>query len=103
MEFSFFEELEVCSVRTAIEIRPSKKQGLVFVYRWRERKPDGGYTKLTELIGPVSVLKTETNAWRRGEHRRLEINSEDSKRETVTINAVISRYLQEQIPELRHP
>ena len=28
-----------------IETRPSKKQGLVFVYRWRERKPDGGYTK----------------------------------------------------------
>jgi integrase len=84
-----------------IETRPSKKQGHVFVYRWRERKP-GGYAKRTELIGPVSVLKTETNAWRAVEHRRLEINSEDSKRETVTMNAVISRYLEEELPELRH-
>src|SRR5438552_5297173 len=56
-----------------IETRPSKKQGLVFVYRWRERKPGGGYAKRTELIGPVSVLKTETNARRAVEHRRLEI------------------------------
>jgi len=85
-----------------IETRPSKKQGLVFVYRWRERKPTGGYEKRTELIGPVSVLKTETNAWRRIEHRRLEINSEDSQRDTVTMNDVISRYLEEELPELRH-
>ena len=85
-----------------IETRPSKKQGLVFVYRWRERKPAGGYAKRTELIGPVSVLKTETNARRAVEHRRLEINSEDPKRETVTMNAVIRRYLEEELPELRH-
>lgn len=84
-----------------IEIRPSKK-GPVFVYRWRERKPSGGYTKRTELIGPVSVLKTETNAWRAVEHRKLEINSEDSKREAVTINSVIGRYVEEELPELRH-
>ena len=85
-----------------IETRPSKKQGLVFVYRWRERKPAGGYAKRTELIGPVSVLKTETNARRAVEHRRLEINSEGPKREMVTMNAVISRYLEEELPELRH-
>ncbi len=85
-----------------IETRPSKKQGFVFVYRWRERKSAGGYAKRTELIGPVSVLKTETNAWRAVEHRRLEINSEDSQRETVTMNAVISRFLAEELPELRH-
>src|SRR2546426_10071048 len=47
-------------------------------------------------------LKTETNAWRRVEHRRLEINLEDSKRETVTMNTVISSYLEEELPELRH-
>ena len=85
-----------------IEIRPSKKQGPVFVYRWRERRLDGGYAKRTEIIGPVSVLRTETNARRAVEHRRLEINLEDSKRETVTMNAVISRYLAEELPELRH-
>src|ERR1700745_4352484 len=81
-----------------IETRASKKDGLVFVYRWRERKPSGGYRKRTELIGPVSVLKTEANAWRAIEQRKLEINSEDSKRETVTMNSVINRYLEEELP-----
>ena len=72
------------------------------MYRWRERMPGGDYAKRTEYIGPVSVLKTETNARRAVEHRRLEINSEDPKRETVTMNAVIRRYLEEELPELRH-
>src|ERR1700746_113725 len=85
-----------------IETRPSKKHGLVFVYGWRERNPHGGYRKLTELIGPVSVLKTETNAWRAVEHHKLKINSEDSKGQTVTVNTLISRYLEEELPELRH-
>ena len=73
----------------------------VFVYRFRERKPDGGYRKRTELIGPVSVLKTETNAWRAVENRKLEINSEGCEREG-TMNAVISRYFAEELPDLRH-
>lgn len=85
-----------------IEIRPSKKHRLVFVYRWRERKPSGGYAKRTELIGPVSVLKTETNAWRAIEHRKLTINSQGSNGEAVTMNMVIGRYVKEELPELRH-
>ena len=85
-----------------IETRPSKKHGLIFVYRWRERKPNGGSIKKTEIIGPVSVLKTETNAWRAIEHRRLEINSEDSRGTTLTVNALVNRYLEEEISELRH-
>jgi hypothetical protein len=68
-----------------IETRPSKKDGLVFVFRWRARKPGGGLTKRTELIGPVSALKTETNAWRAVENRKLDINSEDSRGTTCLI------------------
>jgi len=59
-----------------IETRPSKKQGVVFVYRWRERKPEGGYTKRSEVVGSVSMLKTEANAWRVIEHRKLDVNSD---------------------------
>ena len=47
-----------------IETRSSQKDGPEFVYRWRKRKPGGGYTKRSEVIGPVSMLKTEANAWR---------------------------------------
>jgi integrase len=48
------------------------------------------------------VLKTETKAWRAIEHRRLQINSEDSGGKTVTVNALVNRYLEEEVSELRH-
>ena len=85
-----------------IETRPSKKKDLVFVYRWRKRKPDGGYTKRSEMIGPVSMLKTEANAWRAIEHRKLDVNSEHPQGQAVTIGMLVSRYLEAELPELRH-
>lgn len=85
-----------------IETRSSKEQELVFVYRWRERKPDGKFTKRSEIIGPVSVLKTEANAWRAIEHRKLEVNSDNSEAHAVTVNMLVNRYLETEIAELRH-
>src|SRR6202040_4405890 len=84
-----------------IETRPSKKQGLVFVYRWRERKPDGGYTKRSEVVGSVSMLQTEANAWRIIEHRKLDVNS-DLQGRAVTIGMLVNRYLESELTELRH-
>jgi hypothetical protein len=57
-----------------IETRRSNNE-LVFAYRLRERSPEGGSAKRILIVGPVSVLKTETNAWRAVEHRMLEITS----------------------------
>ena len=85
-----------------IETRPSKKEGFVFVYRWRDRKPDGGYTKRSEVVGPVSMLRTEANAWRAIEHRKLDVNSGRLPRYAITIGTVVSRYLETELPELRH-
>jgi integrase len=85
-----------------IETRPSKKQGLVFVYRWREGKPDGGYTKRSQIIGSVSMLKTEANAWRVIEHRKLDVNSDHLRGQTVTIGLLVNRYLETELAELRH-
>jgi len=85
-----------------IETRPSNKHDLVFVYRWRERKPDGGYSKRAEVIGPVSMLKTEANAWRAIEHRKLEVNSDGSQGSAVTVGILVNRYLEMELPELRH-
>jgi integrase len=85
-----------------IETRPSKKHEPVFVYRWRERKPDGGFTKRCEVIGPVSVLKTEANAWRAIEHRKLDVNSDRFQGRTVTVGMVLNRYLETELAELRH-
>src|SRR5437899_7669028 len=85
-----------------IETRPSKKQGLVFVYRWRQRKPDGGYTKRCEVVGSVSMVKTEANAWRVIEHRKLDVNSDHLQRHAVTIGMLVNRYVETELPELRH-
>jgi integrase len=85
-----------------IETRPSKKDGLEFVYRWRERKPDGGYTKRSEVIGPVSMLKTEANAWRSIEHRKFDVNPDRFQGHTVTIGMLVNRYLETELAELRH-
>jgi len=85
-----------------IETRPSKKHDLVFVYRWRERKPDGGYTKRVDVIGSVSVLKTKANAWRVIELRKLDVNSDHPGGHGVTVGMLVNRYLETEIPELRH-
>jgi integrase len=85
-----------------IETRPSKKQGLVFVYRWRERKLGGGYAKRSEVVGSVSMLKTVANAWRLIEHRKLDVNSGHSQGHAVTIDMLVNRYLETELPELRH-
>lgn len=85
-----------------IETRPSQKDGAEFVYRWRERKPDGGYTKRSEVIGPVSMLKTEANAWRVIEHRKLDVNPDRFQGHTVTIGTLVNRYLETELAELRH-
>ncbi len=74
-----------------IETRPSKRQELVFVYRWRERNLDGGYTKRSEVIGPVAMLKSEANAWRVIEHRKHDVNSDNSHGYAVTVNTLVNR------------
>jgi integrase len=85
-----------------IETRPSTKEGFVFVYRWRERNPEGGYTKRSEVIGPVSMLKTEANAWRVIEHRKLDVNPDHFQGHTVTIGMLVNRYLETELADLRH-
>ena len=37
--------------------------GEVFAYRWRERRPEGGYRKRALELGLVSELKSDANAW----------------------------------------
>ncbi len=51
------------------------KNGEAFVYRSPERKPGGGYVKKTRLVGLVSELETEAQAWKSAE-MRLSANAE---------------------------
>ena len=48
------------------------------------------------------MLKTEANAWRAIEHRKLDVNSDHTQGHAVTIGMLVSRYLEAELPELRH-
>jgi integrase len=48
------------------------------------------------------MLKTEANAWRVIEHRKLDVNSDPSQGQAVTIGMLVNRYLEAELTELRH-
>ncbi len=74
----------------------------VFVYRWRERLPDGGYRKRALELGPVADFKTEASAWREVERRQLAINPDNPKAQVTTFGRLLERYVAEELPHLRH-
>jgi len=77
-------------------------RGAVFVYRWRERLPDGGYRKRALELGPVADLKTEASAWRAVERQQLVINPDNPKGQIATFGALLERYVAEELLYLRH-
>lgn len=81
-----------------IETRPGKSGVAVFVYRWRERRPDDTYTKRSLEIGPVGKLKTQANAWRAIEHMKISVNPENAGSHVVTLSAVVERYVTHVLP-----
>jgi integrase len=48
------------------------------------------------------MLKTEANAWRVIEYRKLDVNSDHPQGHAVTIGMLVNRYLETELPELRH-
>src|SRR6266568_1622582 len=82
-----------------IATQPSKNKELVFVYRWRERRPEGGYIQRSRQIGLMSELKTPANARRAAEHFRFEVNAKLTG-QPFTFAALCERYLIEEISGL---
>src|SRR5260370_35160071 len=73
----------------------------VFVYRWRERLPDGGYRKHALELGPAADFKTEASAWREVERRQLAINPDNPKAQGTTFGRMLEGYLAAELPHLR--
>jgi len=48
------------------------------------------------------MLKTEANAWRVIEHRKLDVNADRFQEHMVTIGTLVNRYLETELAELRH-
>ena len=82
--------------------RKQTSRGDVFVYRWRERLPDGGYRKRALELGPVADFKTQASAWMEVERRQFAINPDNPKAQITTFGGLLQRYVAEELPHLRH-
>src|SRR5712692_5688972 len=82
--------------------RKQTSRGEVFVYRWRERRSEGGYFKRALELGTIARLKTEARAWREVERKQLTVNPENPKGQVVTFGGLLDRYVTEELPYLRH-
>jgi len=78
-----------------IDRKPTSR-GEVFVYRWRERQPQGEYIQRSRQIGLVSELKTTAKAIHAAEHFRIEANGYKTAGQTFAFAALCERYLGEE-------
>lgn len=68
-----------------------------FLYRWRERTPEGRYRKRSRRLGLVDQLKTEAEAWKVAERLKLTVNPDNVQAQVWTFKALCQRYIEEEI------
>lgn len=73
----------------------------VWVYRWREYEPNGKTNRRGEMIGTIEQYPTKAEALRACEHLQLTANSENPTSRGVSFDALLDRYIAEEMPE-RH-
>jgi len=85
-----------------IERQQRSKGPDVWVWRYREKQPDGTTKKATVMIGNVEQLESEALAWAKAEHLRLAANPDNPSSQTMSFGALVDRYIAEELPQLRH-
>jgi integrase len=70
----------------------------VWVWRFRQKQADGGYKKVTILLGTVQELRTKAEAWRKAESHRIHADSERAADGQVVFGALCNRYVAEAMP-----
>lgn len=85
-----------------IERQRRSKGPDVWVWRCREKQPDGKTKKTTMMLGNVEQLESEAHAWTKAEHLRLSANPENPRAQTISFGALVDRYIGEELPQLRH-
>ena len=79
--------------------RKKRKNGPdVWVYRWREPETNGTITHKSKMIGSVKQYPSESEAWRAAEALRLSANPDNPAQHGVSWNALIDRYVAEELP-----
>jgi integrase len=73
----------------------------VWLYRWWETNSDGGRTRRALTIGSIEQYKTEAQALKAAEGRRLIINDAAPSRPLVPFSALLDRFLIDQEQEVK--
>lgn len=80
-------------------LKARKKGPDVWVLRYRENLPDGSKKRRSVVIGTVEEFPTESLARKAALSWLFSMNAEPPNGTTVSLGAIIQRYLAEEIPE----
>jgi integrase len=70
----------------------------VWVWRYRQKEPNGSYKKVSVHLGTVGEFPTEQAAWMKAGAHRVHAESQDGAGEQVTFGALCNRYIAEAMP-----
>jgi integrase len=73
----------------------------VYVWRFRQAQKDGGYKKVSVLLGTTKEIKTEAAAWQKAESHRMHAESQGFGGGQITFGALCNRYKVDAMPS-RH-
>ena len=79
-----------------VELSPRSAGPAVWVYRWRERDPQGKRVRKSIVLGTTEKYPTKAQALKAAEGNRLQVNSESAATRGVTFGALIDRYISEE-------
>jgi hypothetical protein len=77
------------------------RRGEGFLYRWRERRPDGSFEKRSQQLGLVADLKTEAQAWKVAERLRVAANPGHPGGQVHTFGTLCERFMAEEMTTQR--
>ena len=79
-----------------VSLSPRSQGPDVWVYRWRERTPQGKSVRKSLVIGTRDKFKTKTQALKAAERYRLRANRPDAAGREFTFGALIERFIVEE-------
>jgi len=84
-----------------LQLDKRKNRPDVWVYRWREYRPNGEAQRRGVILGTVKEYPTKAQALKASEHLRLTANVENPAFRTISFGGLLDRYIKEEMPE-RH-
>ena len=76
-----------------VELSPRSRGPAVWVYRWRERGPQGKSIRKSAVIGTAEEYTTKAQALRAAEEHRLQANREGGGTSEPTFGVLIERFI----------